>query len=576
MDLKLKLLFKIVALGCGICLLRLFYLQIIKGNYYFKLSEENRIHVIIEPALRGNIFDAKGKLLATSRKTFSAFYIPFISSKKVTTELIKGIDFSTIDRIERTQPDKMTRLMSNIPRKKAFNLLEQRLLTPSLHIAVENVRYYPFSDNLSSVLGYIGEIDKDELEQYKEQGYKMGDFIGKINIELAYEKFLKGENGAWLIESDVRGRHLKLLKYIPPKKGNDIYLTIDSDLQISIEKNLAGKSGAVVVLEAKTGRVKALVSTPLFNPNYFVSKEGNIHLNYLTDPSLPLFNRVVSGLYPPGSVFKIITAISALEEGLVDTKWGVYCPGYFTLGRKTFKCWEEKGHGWVSFYDGIRRSCDVYFYNLGLKVGVGNLEKYAKKFMLSKSIGIDLPSVKKGFIPSESWKKIAKKEPWYKGDTVNLSIGQGYITVTPLELAVMTSIIANKGVAYKPYIVEKIVDENGKIIYKNEPKELTRVTLKPTVWEKIHRAMFEVVESGTGRACFIKDMKIAGKTGTAENPHGEDHALFVSFYPVDDPEIVVVVVIEHGGMGGRTAAPIAKNIYLEYRKIQYENESSMN
>lgn len=576
MDIKLKLLFKVIVVVYGICFLRLFYLQIIKGNYYFKLSEENRIHVIVEPALRGNIFDANGKLLATSKKIFSAFYVPFISQKKIDSELISKIGFATLNKIEHGQLHKMIRLKSNIPREKAFNLLEKRLLTPYLHIAVENTRYYPFGENLSSVVGYIGEIDKDELEKYKEQGYKMGDFIGKLNIELAYEKFLKGEDGAWLVESDVHGKHLKLLKYLPPQRGNDVYLTIDSDLQISIEKCLAGKSGSVIVLEAKTGRVKALVSTPLFNPNYFVSKEENIHLKYLTDPNLPLFNRVISGLYPPGSVFKIITAISALEEGITDTKWGVYCPGYFKLGKKIFKCWEEKGHGWVSFYEGIRKSCDVYFYNLGLKVGVENLEKYAKKFMLSKLIGIDLPAVKKGFIPSEHWKKMAKKEPWYKGDTVNLSIGQGYITTTPLELAVMTSIIANKGVAYKPYIVEKIVNEKGRIIYKNEPKELTKVSLKPDIWEKIHKALLEVVESGTGRACFIEGMEIAGKTGTAENPHGEDHALFISFYPVHDPKIVVVVVIEHGGMGGRSAAPIAKNIYLEYKRIQCENKPSIN
>jgi penicillin-binding protein 2 len=348
-----------------------------------------------------------------------------------------------------------------------------------------------------------------------------------------------------------------------------LYLTIDKDLQKVAEEALrkTKKNGAVVGIDPRDGSIRILVSYKNFDPNLFTTQSIEARKELFTDNALPLFNRAVQGVYSPGSTFKILTTIAALNEKKCSTKTVFFCPGEFKFGDKIFKCWEKKGHGYVDLLNGIRLSCNVYFINLGLRVGIDNIEKYAKMFGFGQPTGIDLPYEACGVVPSRKWKKEKTGIEWFDGDTISVSIGQGYVIATPVQLAVFAEAVANKGVIYTPYLVSKIVDVNGDVLYSHTPQKKEIKDVDPEIWDFLHCAMLSVVESGTGHAAYIPSFPIAGKTGTAQNPHGEDHAWFVCFGPVKEgvsPELVLAIVVEHGGKGGAVAAPIAKQIFTAY------------
>ena len=412
----------------------------------------------------------------------------------------------------------------------------------------------------------------------------------KDGIELYYNSYLRGKQGIREMIVNAEGKVIKIIGETVPISGNNIYLTIDTDLQNICEdaleimlKKLAGekeipKGGAIVVISPKNGEILAMCSKPDFNPNLFstgISQKDYEEL--MKNPWHPMFNRCISGLYPPASTFKMITGTAALEEKLASSWTTFNCKGFIKVEDKIFNCDNRSGHGKLDFIHSISESCDVVFYELGMKLGLDKIRHYAKEFNLGIPTGIDLPGESEGLLPSREWKKEVIKEDWYVGDTVNLSIGQGFMLATPLQMAVATSIIANGGTFYPPHLVSKIVSETGEVIYDYEPEKTRELDVINTNIEAIQKGMRLAVTEGTAKAADLPGMKIAGKTGTAENvptpenPKGDNHGWFVSFAPADNPEIVVVVFLEQaGGYASKTAVPTGVEVIKNYFNLKKE------
>ncbi|MCA6085731.1 penicillin-binding protein 2 [Candidatus Endomicrobiellum agilis] len=561
-----------------ICLsLRLFYLQIIKGGSYEKVSQQQRMHSTYERAPRGVIYSADNIVLADNEFTYAALFYPFGRQQTPTNESIKELN-KILGRDVKISADKCYRygrfvkLADNITMEEMFKIQEKKSILKNISIVRETRRIYCYPEVVSHVIGYTGEISVDEIEKWSEQERKIGDYVGRGGIEQSYDVYLQGKDGGWQVEVNAKGYRVKAFKYVPPQAGSNVYSTVDLKLQKAAYDALKSSStgrGAVVVLDTRTGAVKALVSCPGFDANKAGAKDFG---RYLKDKNLPLFNRSLQAVYPPGSVFKIITFAAAVELLNIDSEKTVRCTGSFELGNRHYSCWYKPGHGAVNLISALARSCNVYFYQLGLKLGIGNLEKYARKFYFGQKTDIDLPNEKKGFVPSPEWKKSKLKMPWLYGDTVIFAIGQGALLVTPIQMAYAMSAVANRGVCRKPYIVDRIVDFNGNEVYKHALEFGGRIDLSDKTWSLLCKALLETVESGAGIRSKISGVKIAGKTGTAQNPHGSDHAWFVSYAPADAPEIAIAVVVENGGGGGLNAVPISRKIYETYFNIESEKE----
>ncbi|MCA6080216.1 MAG: penicillin-binding protein 2 [Endomicrobium sp.] len=561
-----------------ICLsLRLFYLQIIKGGSYEKVSQQQRMHSTYERAPRGVIYSADNIVLADNEFTYAALFYPFGQQQTPTNESIKELN-KILGRDVKISADKCYRygrfvkLADNITMEEMFKIQEKKSILKNISIVRETRRIYCYPEAVSHIIGYTGEISVDEIEKWSEQERKIGDYVGRGGIEQSYDVYLQGKDGGWQVEVNAKGYRIKAFKYVPPQAGSNVYSTVDLKLQKAAYDALKSSStgrGAVVVLDTRTGAVKALVSCPGFDANKAGAKDFG---RYLKDKNLPLFNRSLQAVYPPGSVFKIITFAAAVELLNIDSEKTVRCTGSFELGNRHYSCWYKPGHGAVNLISALARSCNVYFYQLGLKLGIGNLEKYARKFYFGQKTDIDLPNEKKGFVPSPEWKKSKLKMPWLYGDTVIFAIGQGALLVTPIQMAYVISAVANRGVCRKPYIVDRIVDFNGNEVYKHALEFGGRIDLSDKTWNLLYKALLETVESGAGIRSKISGVKIAGKTGTVQNPHGSDHAWFVSYAPADAPEIAIAVVVENGGGGGLNAVPISRKIYETYFNIESEKE----
>lgn len=558
-----------------ILLLRLFYIQIIERDFYEELSKKNYIRFIVLPAPRGLILDRSGKILASNQVKYSVYLVPpfnFDSKKYKKLSEILNLPYKDLEKnfkkISSYTPALL--LKSNIDHREIALLEENKEKLPSFIINMELDRVYPNGKLASHILGYMGEVSKEELLEGNEN-YSLGDFVGKSGLEKEYESYLGGKKGYRSIELFVGKRKFNLLPYKDPEPGNTLILSIDKDLQEIAEKALGEDVGVIVVSDPWSGEILSLVSHPDFDPNKFItgfSKEEWQEL--ISNNKTPFNNRAISSLYPPGSIFKLIVALSALEEGKVSLKEKFYCSGGLNLGNQFFGCWNRSGHGFLNFFEGIAQSCNVVFYNLGLRVGPDKISKMAKTFGLGDKTGIDLPGEVNGFIPSQEWKEKKLKEPWYPGDTLNISIGQGYILTTPLEIHFMVSIIATEGLGFRPHLVKKIVNSKGEEIKVFEPEIIRKVSLKPESWKILKEGMRLVVEKGTGRSAKGEIWNVGGKTGTAQNPHGESHAWFGAFFPWENPKYVVTVFVEHGKSGGGKAAPIAKEIinYLEKKEVE--------
>ncbi|HEA47271.1 MAG TPA: penicillin-binding protein 2 [bacterium] len=578
---RLLILTVLISLSFLVLLGRLWVLEIIQGEKYLFLARNNSIRLLPSRAPRGIIYDRKGEILARSRPSFSITIYPWNLSQEDLAETVKEISpiigvkeeriYQTIE--ESQSPFNNIPLKEDVDLKTATKILERKLSLAGVDLQVQPRRYYPDEELLAPVLGYLGEIDKDQLQALRGRGYRLGDRVGRDGVERVYDEYLKGEDGGWQIRVNNRGQRVGTMGHKEPLPGNDLVLTIDRQLQQVAWDSLKGRPGAIVVLDPNNGEILSLVSAPAYDPNLFAgSLSQEKWLSLKGDPLHPLTNRAIQGEYPPGSAFKVITTIAALERGIASRDKSFFCSGTFPFKDRVFKCWKEEGCGTLNLKEAIIHSCNVYFYQLGLETGVDNIVDFSKEFGLGKASGIDLVEEKKGLLPHRRWRKESLSRKWFDGDTINLSIGQGYLLVTPLQMANLIGAIANGGRLYRPYLVKRIISPEGETIRETRPRLIKEVILKKKNLDLLRESLFGVVNekgpsgrrTGTGWRAKIEGIEVAGKTGTAENPLGEDHAWFIGFAPYREPKIALAILVEHGGMGGKAAAPIAKRIFEAY------------
>ncbi|MDD5428528.1 MAG: penicillin-binding protein 2 [Candidatus Omnitrophica bacterium] len=552
----------------------LFYNQVVRFGYYSRMSKNNSIRVIPIDGPRGNIYDRNGVKLVSNRLSFDAavVYQELKNKQKFVHILSESLNMSGRDIMRalekaRARPYAPVTVLEDIDKTKAIMLEEASFDVEGLAIETRSKRNYIYGNTGSHIFGYMSEITDKELDDLRDYGYRMGDLVGRAGLEKQYETYLRGVDGGTQIEVDSRGRETRVIGVKEPMNGRDLYLTIDIALQSACDKLLGERKGAICVMNPNTGEVLALASHPSFDPNVFVVPKSSEDRTALIKDRVgrPLSNRAISGLYPPGSVFKVVTASAALEEKKITPNTRFFCSGTYRLGKAEFDCWKSEGHGSQNMTEGFMNSCDVYFYSIGRAAGVDAVERYAKLYGFGRATSIDIPDEVNGLAPGREWKKHARHSSWFEGDTVNYSIGQGYLLVTPIQVAVMMSVIANDGNLVKPYLVRRIGDVS---IHVNRPKH---IGLDQRTVSVIGEGMYEVVNNvnGTGKKAKPEGVVVSGKTGTAENPHGRTHAWFSGFAPYRNPKICLVVFLEHGGKGGVAPSEIARGIFEEARKKGY-------
>jgi penicillin-binding protein 2 len=553
--------------------LGLSYTQILKHDSYKELSEKNSVRVVPLRSPRGKIYDRRGRLLVSSRIAFDVEIVyqeindleKVIETLGIILEAEKGALSKKIYR-SREMPFAPVKIVEDIKKEKAIQIEELRPDLAGVIITTRPLRNYIYKNIFSHAIGYLGKINEKELRKFKPYGYRMQDFVGKDGIEKAFNDYLRGVDGGLQVEVDSRGRQLKVLAVKEPRPGRDLHLSIDKDLQEFCHSLLEARRGAIITLEPSTGKVSALVSRPDFDSNVFVSADNSEKIRKLLNDSraFPMLNRAISGTYQPGSVFKVAVAAGALDSGRFNDEKTFPCSGSFRLGNRIFHCWKEKGHGTRNITSAIKESCNVFFYQLGLLLGADEISQYAFKLGLGRPTGIGLPGEVKGLVPSPRWKKNKLKTPWFKGETANYAIGQGYLLVTPIQILRLVAAIANDGKLVKPFIVEKIED-----VRLRHP-EARDIGMKDTALEAVKEGMRMVVNEpgGTGLYARSKEVIIAGKTGTAQNPGEKPHAWFAGFAPFKDPRICVVIFIEQGGKGGLEPARFAKKIIEKAKELE--------
>jgi penicillin-binding protein 2 len=589
----------------SIVLFRYFDLQINRHLDYVTNSNKNRIHIRSVAPTRGLIFDRHGQLLADNRPAFTLNIIP--ESAKDTDQLIARLDtllsISEKDIARFKRREKRSKGFAPVPLK--YNLTEQEraILAVNSHllkgteVSAQLMRFYPQRELLTHTLGYVGRINDREIKNIDPESYRGTDFIGKIGLEKYYEETLLGKVGTEQVETDARGRVMRVLGKRDPVSGSNLTVHIDSQLQRVALDALKDERGALVAIDVKTGGILSMVSTPSYDPNLFTS--GISQKQYdglLNSPDRPLFNRALRGQYPPGSTVKPLFGLIGLQHKIYDMDYSIYDPGYFFMeGIK--RPWrdhnaDQGGHGYgVDLAEAIIESCDVFFYTTGVKTGIDLLSKESALFGLGDVTGIDLPGEKRGIMPTRAWKKDNRRQDWFNGDTINMSIGQGFMLTTPLQLAVMSARIASRGKTVIPKLLKSIDGEDIAPELAPDP-----IQYDDKYWDYIHQAMVDVVHSEKGTARGISQgisYKLAGKTGTAQviSIHEKDkydsskidkskwdHALFVAFAPADNPQIALGLIVENGEHGSRTAAPIARKVidtYLaSYTPSRMHNDAS--
>jgi penicillin-binding protein 2 len=560
-----------------ILIMRLWQLQILQGNKYRELSESNRLKVISIPAPRGILFDRNGIPLVRNSSYFCASVTcgEFDTSKIHLLSKVLNMPAEEIlykinqERLGSFNPINPVRLKEDLSFNEVAYIEARKSDIPGLIIEAEASREYIYGSTGSHLIGYLGKINPSQSKDPSFRDVPRNAFIGQWGAEMLFDKGLRGIPGEKVIEVDSLGREIRLLREKTPVKGEDIRLSLDINLQKEAEEAFAERAGALVAIKPDTGEVLGLVSRPSFDPNHFakgVLPEEWIALTQ--DKKKPMLNRAVQSQYPPGSTFKIIMATAAIEEGVITPETKVECRGGMTYGKWHFGCWRKQGHGVISLHRALVESCDVYFYEVGKRLGIEKIYDYASSFGLGKETGFKLVNERRGIIPNTKWKEEHKKQPWYPGETLNTAIGQGYVAATPIQMAVMMGAIANGGNLYRPTLIKDTI-----------PVLSGKAKAKPETLEIVKRALFGVVNEpgGTGWAAKSNLASICGKTGTAQviamkgiaqnQPEKfRDHAWFVAFAPLEKPEISLSVFVEHGGHGGATAAPIAKKAIEGYFK----------
>ncbi|MBI2360585.1 MAG: penicillin-binding protein 2 [Deltaproteobacteria bacterium] len=568
---------------------RLFFLQVIEGDRYTYLSENNRIRIKKVPGARGMVFDRKGALLVDNRPSFDLVFVPEdAEDPDATLKRLAHVlgrdenDFRNLVGENKMRPAFGEIVLGrDIDWRSVVTVEAHQLDLPGVTLWIRPRRSYLSSSMAAHVLGYIGEINSQQLKARRQRGYAMGDEIGHFGLEKKWEEYLRGQSGGQQVEVDALGRRVRVLHAVEDVPGQSVHLTLDRDLQETAAQALAGKDGAIVALDVNSGAILAMVSTPGFDPNVFARGVTGEEWRTLTqDPAHPLNNRAIQGQYPPGSTFKIVLAIAGLEEGVIRPETTFFCPGSLTVGNRVFRDWKKGGHGAVNLHKGLVESCDVYFYQLGQKLGPDRIAKYARALGLGQISNIELDHEKPGLIPDTQWKQRRFGQPWFPGETPSIAIGQGYVTVTPLQMANLIAAVANGGTLHRPWFVRKVESLDGRLVREYGPEVIRTLNLKEDTLEHIRKALGDVVNSGHGTGGRSKSnlVMIGGKTGTAQVAEMKgaivkseqlaykirDHAWFVAFAPVEKPEIAVAVLVEHGGHGGSAAAPMAKKIIERY------------
>ncbi len=571
---RLKILQIFAVIIAAILIARLGYLQIYKGDYYNEQAEYNSIRIIPAMAPRGILYDRNGNQLVINQPGFTVAILPL--DEKVSPTLINRLAL-----LLNIRPEDIKKKLDNhvgfdpICLKTDVGpeiwtiIEEQKNNYPGVVIEAQPIRDYIYKSIGAHVFGYVSEISEAELKSKQYKGYKPGEIVGQAGLEKEYDQYLRGTPGGEQVEVDATGKAVKILGRKEPIPGKDLKLTIDMRLQEATEQAIDQQlklthshEAAVVVMNPQTGAILALSSRPAFDPNKFARGISYKDWNAINNnPYHPLDNKAITGEYPPGSVFKIITGTAALNENKVTPTEKIYDSGVYWIIPKHNA--DGEALGWIDFSIALAKSDNVYFYEMGNRLGIDTLSQYARLFGLGKPTGIDLPYESHGIVASREYKHKVFHEDWYLSETLDAAIGQGFNLVTPIQAAEVMSEIANNGIRYKPYLVSEILNPDGTVYKKFNPVIEGRLTgVRPEVFKVIQNSLLQVTQVGTAASLFGKNfpIKIAGKTGTAENPNGRDHGWFVAYAPFDHPTIVVAVVVPHGGYGAQSAAPIGKKI----------------
>lgn len=571
--------------------LRLYYLQVIRHHDLAELADRNRIRIQRLPALRGLVFDRHLRPLVDTKPSFDAVIVPEDSPDVATTvtrlekligpnNMAKKIDDADDEERPEFEPVVVDERMDW---SQVVALETHQLELPGVSLQVTPRRHYLYDSLAAHLLGYVGEVTVKDLNHLPD--YRMGDDIGKFGLERSWETTLRGDSGGQEIEVDSVGRRLRLLREIPERPGNSVVMTIDLDLQRVAEDGIGARAGSLVAIDPNTGYILAMASHPAYNPNIFTGGiQSSAWHELVTDPSHPLENRSIQGIYPPGSTFKVVDSIAGLMDRTLTPSTSYFCPGGLYFGNREYRCWRKQGHGNIVFHRAIVESCDVFFYDVGQHLGVDRIAAWAHALGFGKKTGIDLDNEKAGTIPSSEWKQRRYHERWYPAETLSVAIGQGYVAVTPIQLAELAAEVANGGTLYKPQFVKQIDALDGSVVKTFPPIVENQTRIDPQVLEELRSAMADVVAApnGTGKSARIDGITVAGKTGTAQvvkeaqgartketalSDKNRDHGWFMAFAPVDHPKIAIACIIEHSGHGGSTAAPVVKAVMEKYFEL---------
>jgi len=586
-----KKIFIFILVLTAFVMLNFWKIQVLDHKKYWEQSEANRMREIVLPSQRGLIKDRGETILADNKASFKVSIIrenceDYDKSCRKISRLLKIEEDVLKERIKKYESFPIFKpivVKENLSFEEVAVIEARKLEFPELFLQAEPKRFYPFGSLAAHALGYIQELSGEEIKNGLYQQRRLGDLIGKTGVEKVYEATLVGKDGEALEIVDSIGRSKGEIVKRDPQKGQNLILTLDYALQEKAEELLEGREGAVVMMDPQTGEILALASFPTFDPNKFIDRfTPEEWLDLVNSPEFPLENRAVRGQYAPGSIFKLVVDLGALELGIVDEETTFKCKGEIEIYNERFACWFEKGHGEMSLIQGIRNSCNIYHYQVGKKMGIEEISRYAKMLGFGARTGIDLPGEKIGLVPDPDWKREVRNERWQPGETISVSIGQGPLLVTPLQVAIYTSIIANRGRKVTPHLLNSQSQIGNKVF-----NESNTVEIQPSTFETVIQGMWEVVNrGGTGWAANVKGFDICGKTGSTqlistekdeekkeeeqeeeeEEEETKTHSWFTGFAPKDNPKIVVTVLVEYGGMGGATAAPLARQLFNLYKR----------
>lgn len=542
----------LVILGFLFLFLRIFNLQIIQHEKFKELSKKNCIRLIPQVGSRGRILDRKNNIIVDSYLYYDVMVLPQetnqVDKLLMNVSEVLGINFRDLKGAfisDYINPFMPVTIAKNIDIKKAIALEELKFDNPGLLIQPHPQRFYPYGRLASHIIGYLNEIDRWRLTKLQDYGYKTKDIVGFGGVEEKYDYYLRAEEGGMTVEVDRKTRPIRVLGFKPPRNGKDIQLTLDLKIQKIVEEKLMEHAGCVIIMNPYNGEILALASYPNFNPSIFISKVSSSIRNLFNNPHAPLINRAISAAYPPGSVFKLVASTAALELGKINLSTTFFCPGSMHIGNQEFSCWNT--HNQQNLMEGIINSCNVFFYKTGLALGAQTIHDYALKFGFGKTTLVDLPYEVSGFVPSPLWRRIYRFQNWFDGDTANLAIGQGDLLITPMQLARMMAVFANRGNLVTPYIVKAI---DGQDISGSKQKIIT-LPLKESSLSYIRESLRQVISHPNGTANILSGLgvSVAGKTGTAQVSRGQSHGWFTGFFPFKNPKFVICVFLEHGGSG---------------------------